>query len=76
VRAGALRFMSNNGIELWALYNLIQHYHASWDTEPRNYLSMWKLPVDPRSPHADELFPNRLPNESHVAPGAGLVQNS
>jgi hypothetical protein len=57
VRAGALRFMSESGIELWALHERVKWYQASWDREPQNYLSIWKLPVDPKTPAEDELFP-------------------
>lgn len=60
VRAGALRFMSKSGIELWALYERVKCYKASWDNEECNYLSWWKLPVDPKTPAAEELFPARL----------------
>jgi hypothetical protein len=64
VRAGALRFMSKNGIELWALYDRVKNYRASWDDRPENYLSIWRLPVDPASPNEKELFPYRLANET------------
>jgi hypothetical protein len=61
VRAGALRFMSKSGIELWALYDRVRNYKASWDKVPRNYLSIWQLPVDPaNTPAEQELFPQRL----------------
>jgi hypothetical protein len=66
VRAGAIRFMSQSGMELWALYDRIRHYKASWDDQPRNYLSVWKLPADPSAPSAEELFPCRLT--------AGIIQ--
>src|SRR5437667_12409473 len=41
VRAGALRFMSKSGRELWALYERVKNYRASWDDKPQNYLSVW-----------------------------------
>ncbi len=57
VRAGAIRFRSLNGVELWALYDRVKQYQASWDSQPTNYLSRWKLPVDPATPAESELFP-------------------
>jgi hypothetical protein len=66
VRAGALRFMSESGIELWALYDRVRNYKASWDSKPHNYLSVWKLPAEPASPPAEELFPHRLANAAPV----------
>lgn len=62
VRAGALRFMSKSGIELWALYERVRNYRAAWDKEAQNYLSIWRLPVDPSAPDENELFPARLAN--------------
>jgi hypothetical protein len=77
VRAGALRFMSDSGIELWALYDRVRDYKASWDTKPHNYLSVWKLPVDPSSPPEEELFPNRLSKTfTHLRAEPGTAQKS
>ncbi|TGN89858.1 hypothetical protein EOW77_0006030 [Bradyrhizobium yuanmingense] len=71
VRAGALRFMSKTGIELWALHDRVRNYKASWDTKAEGYLSVWRLPVDPTTPDEAELFPARLerPTKSMVAGG-------
>jgi hypothetical protein len=60
VRAGALRFMSVSGIELWALHERVKSYQASWDREAQNYLSIWRLPIDPATPDENELFRARL----------------
>jgi hypothetical protein len=70
--------LSNSGVELWALYDRVQHYKASSDREPHNYLSIWKLPVDPSAPPAEELFPYRLtgpnaPEEGRILDSAGKV---
>jgi hypothetical protein len=52
--------MSKTGFDLWALYDRVRHYKASWDVRPRNYLSVWKLPVDPNLPPGQELFQYRV----------------
>jgi hypothetical protein len=76
VRAGALRFMSRSGVELWALYDRVRHYKASWDSSPRNYLSVWKLPADPNLPPTEELFQNRVPDAATPASSTAVSGSS
>jgi hypothetical protein len=57
VRAGAIRFRSPSGKELWALYDHVRNYQATWDKEPTNYLSHWRVPAEPDTPPESELFP-------------------
>jgi len=74
VRAGALRFMSKSGMELWALHERVKSYQASWDTQRQNYLSVWELPVDPVTPEESKLFPARLSTANGKVERVGRIE--